>query len=679
MKRVFFSCSSFSRDRRLRERLKVLLAPLVAQGALETFDESEVMPGAEIAATTGCALGAAQFIVLLLSPDYLQERADEIGLVVGLHDRGLAVGLTLLLRSCLYQHTPAAKLKMLNVADGGGALAGGDWRDRPVKPTRPIAETPDMDAALHNAVLALCAAMGTAPPVQPTIDLPASACPLSEESERAYLRCLIGRVGDIRSHWHEERLVPPSAHTKRRLRFRGLRDLFQRAQRTFHRHDPTDYVGNPGLSDFDLSVRAGLGRRVRIRNLLRELRRFERIVILGDPGSGKSVCLRHLVFDLAQRELKRHGRPRTIPILIEMGAYFGWLDDRKEKVQPILEYVAQKLRQDFGREIDQAPTSHPVATLLGALGQLLEQGRVTLVFDALDEMSQDGYQARFAALKAFMRTWQSRSPSNRFVYSCRSLDYDPAFEVDEVLIDAFDRGRVRRYLHQHLPRATARAIYQRIDGEESLYEIVSNPYFLHALTYINRGRFGSLCVPVTRGELMQLFVAHTLEREAQLKQQCELATAGGLELLIRLLQEIAMALQLRQEGGTSVATESLDNLWARYPTWRTLLRVARRARILGRRGEEPASVAEDAFPTDEPPREIDFVHHRLQEVFAARELARLLETGSDGVPMDEILGSVWWQETVILAIGMATDPGAILVRLLRPRSEVRDWLERVNG
>ena len=75
------------------------------------------------------------------------------------------------------------------------------------------------------------------------------------------------------------------------------------------------FLRNPALGDSELAVRAGFGRRVKIRDLARELRKFSKVVVLGDPGSGKSVCLRKLAYDLAQGELESNGRHAVSPSL----------------------------------------------------------------------------------------------------------------------------------------------------------------------------------------------------------------------------------------------------------------------------------------------------------------------------------------------------------------------------
>jgi hypothetical protein len=467
--------------------------------------------------------------------------------------------------------------------------------------------------------------------------------------------------------WNKS-IVEIGAHKKRRAEYgEGLRALL-------FRYNASDYALNPALSDLELSVRAGFGKRARIKNLARELRKYTKIVVLGDPGSGKSVCLRQLAYELAMSEWSRHDRPAILPLFVEMGAYNGWQDQQARKPTPILEFLAGSLRQH--EAVAELPHAHPFLDYLAdSLERLLEEGRIACIFDALDEMPQESYQERYQALKKFMQACEDLNPRNRFIYSCRSLDYDPSFSVDEVIIDPFDQRRIRKFLYQNLNAPeVAEALYRRIQEEEALAEIASNPFFLQALTYINvSSSVDAIRVPRTRGELIRLFVETLLGREAVLKQKEHLKRAGGLEVLQRFLAELGYALQERPEEGTSARTESFADIWKRYPEWPLLLWIARRARLLGKRGEEADQLV-DTPPSVEPPRRIEFVHHRLQEFFAARELARRLEAGED---VGNYLEDIWWQETVILAIGIVNDPRPILQRMLAPRVETDDWLDEV--
>src|SRR5262249_2763776 len=153
--------------------------------------------------------------------------------------------------------------------------------------------------------------------------------------------------------------------------------------------------------------------------------------------------------------------------------------------------------------------------------------------------------------------------------------------------DPFDRKRIRNFLRREVPDQ-AEALYQRVCEDEALEEMVSNPFSLQALAFINQARSkaaprGGPNIPSTRPELTREFTEQLLAREAEDKQSDLLATIpGGLDTLRAFLAELAFRLQQRREGGTSVSIQSLADVVEKYPRARDLLWIARRVRVLGK-------------------------------------------------------------------------------------------------
>jgi hypothetical protein len=493
----------------------------------------------------------------------------------------------------------------------------------------------------------------------------------AEISERNYLRWLKADLINISHQWHETPLVPTPAHTKKPS------DRFSRYRVKLFRHNVSDYAENPALTDAELSIRVGFGRRVRIRDLAKELRNHRRVVVLGDPGSGKSVCLRQLAYDVAQRELSGDGPPKTLPIYVDMGAFDTWQDEVKRKPTSVLKFLQSTLRAHSSTF--EASEMHPLFYIADNLERLILEGRVTLIFDALDEMPQDSYQERYQSLKEFM-VFGGAFEGNRFIFSCRLLDYDPAFNVDEIIIDKFDRNRIKSFVKKHAP-SIADELYRRILDDESLEELVSNPFLLQALAYVNLptpddySHLNQLWIPATRGELLREFVDQLLTREAGIKQKKYLDSIdGGLVTLRRFLAKLAFVIQGRREGRTSAKTSSLNEVWDTEPKWKELLWISRRARILGKRGEWSHELVDTSPPNVEPPDRIEFIHHRLQEIFAAEELARRL---SNGEAVEHYLEDIWWQETVVFAVGIVDEPHSLIKQILSPRPDANLWLNDV--
>jgi hypothetical protein len=395
-----------------------------------------------------------------------------------------------------------------------------------------------------------------------------------------------------------------------------------------------------------------------------------------------------------------------------MKTYDGW--DRGYERAPAkpLAFLQSSLRRLAQENDDHRADLLHVAE---QLPRFLREGRATLIFDALDEMPQDSHLERYRALKTFTGEWDQRG-SNQFVFSCRLLDYDEFFVVGEVIIDPLDLKSIKDYLKQNAG-PSAQLIEQRIEDDETVRELVSNPFYLSALTYVSRLHQEAkeqLRIPTSPGELITTFVRGLLDNEANKKQAESVARIkGGLATLEAFLSEIGFSLQDRRSGRTSAPISDLQDIWTRYPQWREMLLIGQRANILGQRdvvrdnlpllkaraeviaGHGLVDRVQSEFTDDgnghevlpaelfvavktaediEPPQRIEFKHHRLQEYFAARELAKRLEAGET---VERYLDDVWWQETVILAVGIVDEPGSIIERMLAPQADTNEWISEV--
>ncbi len=399
------------------------------------------------------------------------------------------------------------------------------------------------------------------------------------------------------------------------------------------------------------------------------------LVVLGPPGAGKSALLRRFELDAAIAGL-RDEDPRLTFYLSLASMPPTRADDTA--FDPAA-WLAAAWQARFPR--------------LPALDTALAEGRMVLLLDALNEMPHAGpadYRARVGGWKRFAQTLVDTRPGNRVVFACRSLDYSaplstPALPVPHVRIEPLSDAQIRLFLERHIP-VRAAALWQAL-ADSGRLDLVRLPYFLK-LTLDEAGATGTL--PAGRTDLFTRLVRHALARELA-RDNPRLASDRLLTerdrrrvahdawptphalpehgRLIPALAELAYRMQDRHP------TAETAQVRVPYAVAVDLLDDPDAEAILG------AALDLGVLDEDTPHEAVQFFHQLLQEYFAARRLAAAPEpervrapwraadvrpslaeavvqlAAADPLPP---LPATGWEETAVLAAGMAADPDAFV-------------------
>ena len=104
------------KDESFLEELQAHLALLQRQGAIESWHDRTIMPGAEWQGRIDEALKQAQIVLLLISADFLASNYIwdvEVSRALSRHDAGKTRVVPIILRSCDWQSAPFARLQAL--------------------------------------------------------------------------------------------------------------------------------------------------------------------------------------------------------------------------------------------------------------------------------------------------------------------------------------------------------------------------------------------------------------------------------------------------------------------------------------------------------------------------------------------------------------------------------------
>ncbi len=386
---------------------------------------------------------------------------------------------------------------------------------------------------------------------------------------------------------------------------------------------------------------------------LREgLKRYNDLLLLGPPGGGKTTALWRLALDLAEDGLLHGDDAAPLPVFVRLGA----LDKQQTPFELLQTEMASAAREDAsGRRF--ALDAHRLLAPL--LPELLEQGRLVLLWDGLNETPRALFAAAARMLEEFRKEYPGRfgGPYNRSVTTCRTDDHaqlleqvkpDP-FPVQRVAVQGLDAESMRLMVQRRLGADRGQSLLDALQQPQhrALAGLARTPLLL---TMICEVYAAAESLPTNRGRLLQDFVAQRWRWEAQRQGDAWIpATTQG-----RVLARLAYAMTESRGRGTSVAWE-----WAERelrtaapdvePTH--LRRLARRADLVEMIGEE---------------RALRFSHQLIQEYFAALELrARIAaivaqrgEIAPDDLRAYAAPGKrTGWEETLLLLAGIEGDQG----------------------
>ncbi len=398
-----------------------------------------------------------------------------------------------------------------------------------------------------------------------------------------------------------------------------------------------------------------------------------RLVILGDPGSGKTTFINYLTLCLAQARLDpASGALERLNVPGGNGQKATrWRYDALLPVRVDLCEFAQELPPDtkagecgqVWKHITGHLAAHHLAEFTSLLKKALDEGHCLVMFDGLDEVPD----AKRKIVRDAVTDFANDYPESRFIVTCRALSYsDPAWQLPDFLpvtlaplsrasIHCFIDGWYAALARQQVmsgQRAAIKAAELR-SAAAHLHDLAQNPMLLTVMAVVHTYK-GTL--PRERARLYNDCVELLLwnwQRHKQVGPETwELGILHELETreerLVNGLCEVAFYAHQAQGTGTgpaNIAESDVIRIIRRYldgDCWGKAHRfcsyVERQAGLLIGKGKDASGERMFAFP-----------HRGFQEFLAARHLVsdwdfsrRVAELVSQGD---------MWREVILLATG----------------------------
>ncbi len=404
--------------------------------------------------------------------------------------------------------------------------------------------------------------------------------------------------------------------------------------------------------------RSGEGREISVPEAFKVCGRMERrgIVILGDPGSGKTTHLRRLMLWCIGGGMKKLGLPEDIiPVFLPLRE----LRDLKQGLDAFIQ--------------DQLDKPH-LDTPEGFGKRLMKRQKLLLLLDGLDEVAEPGQRAQVSrwiddALRAYPKNW--------FVVTSRFAGYTPEAHLSEAFLvmhirpltteqaETFIRNWYRSVetgLSENRKQAEVIAgqraddLIQRLKAPEfrsrRVFSMTRNPLLLTNLCLVHRDRSS---LPNNRARLYEECMDVLLElwREA-IGLRSSISAQDGR----RVLQPAALWLHGEEERTRATAQElvpvmspALRTVGWSHGTAEDFLRIVRdqSGLLTGWSGDQ-----------------YGFIHLGFQEYLAAREIRRVYYSEDAEIirRLAEQFGKGWWQEVILLMLSLREEP-SIFVPFMR--------------
>ena len=409
-------------------------------------------------------------------------------------------------------------------------------------------------------------------------------------------------------------------------------------------------------------------RKTRPLTVLEAVIEHQRLVLLGNPGSGKSTFLAHLALCLAAHGLQpdagwlerlpqwQVAEIDVLPICITLRDFAHHWQKLPKKAGP------HHLWNFFSSTLGEKNLS----AVVEPLHEQLEHGQVLVLLDGLDEIPT-ARQRTFVrdAILAFIE----RYPDCRLIVTCRTLSYDenPDLQLDDVpreTLAPFSEEQINRFIeawHGELVRLgslraeagkeAARRLQEAIHRPD-LWRLASNPLLLTAmaLVHTHKGR-----LPDARALLYEETVDILLWRWDEVKDgegtsrlRSLLTQAQRTDVdLKRVLWELAFI--AHEKGGTGDEETVADISEAH---------LAKRIRELHpdkKRGRDWAYDVIEVMKLraglllERSPEVYAFPHRTFQEYLAGAYLSAQSDFAKEAAAL--VAQGVLWREVVLLAVG----------------------------
>jgi len=382
------------------------------------------------------------------------------------------------------------------------------------------------------------------------------------------------------------------------------------------------------------------------------LRDHDGLIILGDPGAGKTVFLKYLALKLAGGEGEELGLGPRLPVLVPLSTYASALAEQDVRLD---EFIGDYIRD----RVADVPIEKVLSTSL-------EQGRAVVLLDGLDEVTELGLRRAVMERVTDFYSFHRRA-GNKVALTSRIIGYREVRPTCEDLVECtlvdFGDEEIEAFVNRWVaamerasrgetgvpvgePERERRELLEAIRVNPGVRGLAAKPLLLTILALMKRQ---GVRLPERRVQLYDKYV-ETLLSSWNLARGLGRPPARDLDVVqtVRILAPLALWMHEKSPGVGLVKQEEVRR---------------KLAEIYAQEGEKDPDQAVHQFLQDvhqyagllqeRDAGQYSFIHLTFEEYLAAVGIGRLGQGRIE--PVSDVLsrhaGDAAWREVVLLTIG----------------------------
>ncbi|MCB9758185.1 MAG: NACHT domain-containing protein [Candidatus Omnitrophica bacterium] len=392
------------------------------------------------------------------------------------------------------------------------------------------------------------------------------------------------------------------------------------------------------------------------------------VVILGNPGTGKTTLLRFIVLAFAQNRANLlELNEERLPILINLHDFVSKKNTR-ESDYSLLDYLNTHAKESLSLEL---PSNF--------FRNALDQQQCCVCFDGLDELGTIGDRHNLVKI---ITSFMNRFTGNRFLLTSRIVGYDEAsisnyhakhfsiLPLNEEEITEFV-GRWYEVHEKDVARAKMQAtlLLRDIFFTPRIHSLAKNPLLLTIIALIHKVK---AILPHERVKLYaDCITALTTTRDQARQLDIADINAPHFKQRERLLEQLAYWMQAKQdEGGRVIEIKqgALEQKVASFLSSNKRLRLDQESSFQEAKAFISFTKARTGLLIEHGQGRYKFVHPTFQEFLAARDIFKRCVTGGVNAFWEivkEHLHDPIWREVLLLLFGHLNDYDEISTTLVQ--------------